>query len=226
MKQAREFIFEPKATIKILVMVILAFGVSFRVSAQRDCVYGFKIYARDEAGEAIESGKLEVETLSSGGKLPGNVSHYVDPGGIYKVLGLMGTTLKGNFLFRISAPGFEVYERRFNFPLCEIQSYELRLSAKSSSAKSQFERLLILHGKVFSEEMKPITSAKVVATFANGRAYRANSNAYGYYELAVPKGVANIRVAVQGSPDVAFENYRIETDYSVLNVPVCLNCKQ
>lgn len=209
---------------KILVLIVLVLGFGFSARAQEDCVYGYKIYVRDETGKAVENGKLEVSGLNDTVKLPPNANYYVDKSGVYNINGAYGSTIKGAFRFKISAEGFETYERQFNFPVCEIQSFELRLRAEGSTDKASYERLFRLHGKVFDEERKPFGNAKVEAESSGGRVYQTYSNAYGYYEIDLPKGVTNVRVSDGRIPDVVFENYRIEKNYSVLNVAVCLKC--
>jgi hypothetical protein len=215
-----------KTTCGIFFLFILAFSFSINAEAQADCVYGLKIYARDEAGKAIENGKLEVVPVGSRAALPPYASHYVERGGLYNIAGHAGKTIRGDFLFRISAEGFDSYERKFNYPVCELQSFELRLPAKGSPAKALFERLLTVHGKVYDEDKKPLGNAKIEATGAGGRIYQAASNAYGYFELHVPGGAVDIRVSHAKFPDVVFDNYKVEKNYSVLNVPVCLKCSR
>jgi hypothetical protein len=211
----------------ILALVVLVLGFNVGAKGQEeDCVYGFKIYARDEAGKMVEKAKLELAGASEKDKLPSNVNSYIDKSGVYNIHGFGGMTVKGDFLLKFSAEGFEAYERQFNFPFCEIQSFELKLRAKGSTAKAEFERLFTVHGKVFDEEMKPLGNTKVVATNSDGRVYQTNSNAYGYYTFDLPKGVTKIRVTDSRIPDVVFDNYKVDKNYSVLNVPVCLKCKQ
>jgi hypothetical protein len=211
----------------IFALVVLVFGFNFSIEGQEeDCVYGFKIYARDEKGKAVENAKIEVVGASEKDKPPSNISSYVDKSGVYNIHGSGGMTVKGDFLLKISAEGFEGYERQFNFPFCEIQSFELKLRAKGSTAKAEFERLFTVHGKVFDEEMKPFGNAKVEASSSDGRVYQTTSNAYGYYTFDLPKGATTIRVTDSRIPDVVFDNYKVEKNYSVLNVPVCLKCKQ
>ena len=210
----------------VLALLALTFGFSLSVKAQEDCVYGFKIYVRDEAGKAIESAKVEVSGASENNKLPSNVSSYVEKSGVYNVHGYGGTTVKGDFILKVSAEGYEAYERKFNFPVCEMQSFELRLRPASSTEKASFERLFNLHGKVYDEEMKPLGGAKIEAKSAESRVYQTSSNAYGFYELDLPKGIATIRITDSRIPDVVFENFKVDKNYSVLNVPVCLKCKQ
>jgi hypothetical protein len=209
---------------RILVLMVLALGFNLSAQAQEDCIYGYAIYVRDEAGKVIGNGKLEVSALTV--PMPGNVSSYIDREAIYNIIGSMGSTIKGDFLFRISAEGFEPYERRFKFPVCDIQRYELRLLQKGSTAKARYERLFILHGKVFDEDMKALGDAKVEAKSAEGRVYQTSSNQYGYYEIGLPQGVANIRISSSKFPDIVFDNYKMDKNYSVLNVPVCLKCNQ
>jgi hypothetical protein len=213
-------------TVCLLLPVVLVLSLSSTVCAQEDCAYGFKIYARDESGRAVENGSLEVKGASAGDFLPANVTRYVEKGGLYNISGLMGSTVKGNFIFVISAEGFETYRRRFNFPVCEIQTYELRLRPKGATAEAGFERLFTLHGKVFDEERKPFGNAQIEARSADGRTYQTTSNPYGYYQLALPKGVMRVRVSESRIADVVFDGYRMEKNYSVLNVPVCLKCKE
>ena len=211
---------------KILVLIVLVLGFGFNATAQEDCVYGYKIYARDETGKPIENGKLEVSGLNDKVKLPPNVTYYVDKIGVYKINVTSGSTIKGAFRFKISAEGFETYERQFNFPVCAIQHFELRLPAKGSKAQASYERLFILHGKVFDEDRKPLADAKVEAKSANGRVYQTYSNQYGYYELDMPKGMATIRISSSSFPDIVFDSYKMDENYSVLNVPVCLKCSR
>ena len=211
---------------KMVALVILALAFSFSAKAQEDCLYGFKIYVRDGTGKRIENAKLEASSLAEKDKLPDDVKPRLGYSGAYVMASDEGTTVKGNFLLRVSAEGFETYERQFNFPVCEFQIFELKLRPKDSATKASFERLVNLHGKVFDEEMKPFANAKVQATFTDGRIYQTISNAYGYYEFDVPEGVANIRVTESRIPDIVFDNFKIEDINSVLNVPVCLKCKQ
>jgi Carboxypeptidase regulatory-like domain len=208
-------------------LTLLIAGFNFSIKGQEeDCVYGFKIYARDETGKVVENVKLEVVGVSEKDKPPSNVNSYVDKSGVYNIHGSGGMTVKGDFLLKISAKGFEPYERQFNFPFCEIQSFELKLRPVGSTAKADFERLFTVHGKVFDEDMKPFGNANVEAKSSDDRVYQTNSNAYGYYTFDLPKGVTTIRITDSKIPDVVFDNYKVEKNYSVLNVPVCLKCKQ
>jgi hypothetical protein len=211
----------------ILALIVLVFSFNFSIKGQEeDCVYGFKIYARDETGKTVANAKIELAGATERDKLPSNVNSYVDKSGVYNVHGFGGATVKGDFLLKISAEGFEAYERQFNFPVCEIQSFELKLRPAGSTAKAEFERLLTVHGKVFDEDMKPFGNARVEAKRSDGRIYQTSSNAYGYYTFDLPKGVTTIRVTDNKIPDVVFDSYKVEKNYSVLNVPVCLKCKQ
>jgi hypothetical protein len=209
-----------------LAFIVSIFGFSFGAEAQEDCVYGYKIYVRDEAGKLIANAKLELSGVSEKDKVPSELSSYLDKGGVYNIHGYAAAAVEGDFLLKISAAGFETYERQFKFPACELQSYELSLRPAGSNAKADFERLFTVHGKVFDEEMKPFVNAKVEARSSDGRAYQTYSNAYGYYTFDLPKGVTNIRITDSRIPDVAFDSYKVEKNYSVLNVPVCLKCKQ
>jgi hypothetical protein len=211
---------------RILLLIVLVFGFHLSVNAQADCSYGFKIYVRDESGKTIENAKHEVSGVSRKDILPSAVQVFIAEGAYFVRASMYGSTIQGNFLLRVSAEGFETYERQFNFPVCEIQSYELRLPPKGSSLQARFERLFTVHGKVFDEDKKPFGNAKVEARSADGRVYQATSNAYGYYKIDLPKGTMSIRISDARIPDVVFDNYKIEKNYSVLNVPVCLKCNQ
>ena len=209
-----------------LTLIVSIFGLSLSAEAQEDCVYGYKIYVRDEAGKLITNAKLELSGVSEKDKVPSNLSSYLDKGGVYNIHGYAVTAVDGDFLLKISAQGFETYERQFKFPACELQSFELSLPPAGSTARADFERLFTVHGKVFDEEMKPFGNAKVEAKSSDGRVYQTFSNAYGYYTFDLPKGTANIRITDSKIPDVVFDNYKVEKNYSVLNVPVCLKCRQ
>jgi len=210
----------------VLALVALTLGFSLSVKAQADCVYGLRIYARGEAGKAIENAKIEVSGLSQKDKLPPNlVRIYFDRGSYFVGIVDYGSTLPGDYLLRVAAGSFESYERQFKFPVCEIQSFELKLQPKGSTAKAGWERLFTVHGKVFDEEMKPVGNAKIEAAFADGRVYQTSSNAYGFYEIGLPKGVATIRVTDSRIPEIVFRDFKIGKNHSVLNVPVCLKCK-
>jgi hypothetical protein len=211
---------------KILFLLVLVFGLSFTAEAQDNCLYGFKIYVHDQTGKAIKDAKLQTTGLTEKDKLPADVKPMVSYTGAYMLAGDEGTTVEGDFLLRVSAEGFEPYERRINFPECELQIFELRLQPVGSATKASFERLFNLHGRVFDEASKPFGEAKVEATFADGRVFQATSNAYGYYEMDVPQGVANIRVTNSRIPAIAFDKFTVEDGNTVLNVPVCLKCKQ
>lgn len=211
---------------KIVALVVLALTFSVSAKAQADCSYGFEIYVRDGAGKRIEKAKLEASGLTDKDILPADVKPFLNYRGAYLMAGDAGQTVNGNFLLRVSADGFETYERKFNFPECEFQIFELKLQPKGSTAKASFERLYKLHGTVYDEASKPFGDAKIEATFADGRVYQATSNAYGYYEMNVPQGVANIRVTNSRIPDIAFDKFEVEEDNTVLNVAVCLKCKQ
>ncbi|HUQ31265.1 MAG TPA: carboxypeptidase-like regulatory domain-containing protein, partial [Pyrinomonadaceae bacterium] len=177
-------------------------------------------------GRSIENAKPEVSGLTKNDKLPYAFQANFSEGAYFVGANMYGSTISGNFLLRVSATGFEAYERRFNFPVCEIQRYELRLRPKGSTAKAQFVRLFTVHGKVYDEEKKPFGKARIEAVSADGRTYQATSNAYGYFEIYVPVGPTDIRVSGDKFPDVVFDNYKVEKNYSVLNVPVCLKCSR
>lgn len=212
---------------QILVLIGLFLGCAFSVKAQEeDCLHGFKIYVHDETGKRIEGAKLEVAGLTEKDKLPADVKPTVGYSGAYIIANDEGTTIDGNFVLKVSAAGFEPYERQIKFPVCEFQIFELKLKPKGSDAKAEFERLFNFHGKVYDEEKKPFANAKIEATYESGKVYQTTSNAYGYYEFDLPKGVANIRVTNSRIPDIHFDNYKVEEDNYVLNVPVCLKCKQ
>jgi hypothetical protein len=218
--------FRLTTTVRIFFLIIPAFGFCLSAGAQKDCVYGFKIYARDEAGKTIENAKPEVTSLEKKDRLPSALEIRFAEGSYF--VGAFGddATLRDDYLLKVSAEGFETYERRFNFPVCEIQRYELRLRPKGSTRKAQFVRLFTVHGKVYDEERKPFGNARIEAGSPDGRVYQATSNAYGYFEIDVPRGVINIRVSDSRIPDVVFDNYKVEKNYSVLNVPVCLRCSR
>ncbi len=218
--------FRRAITNRILFLTVLIIGFSLSAHAQMDCAYGFDIYVRDEAGKIIDNAKHEVSGVSKKDKLPSAFRVSFIEGAYFVGATMYGSTIHGNFLLRVSAAGFETYERQFNFPVCEIQSYELRLLPEGSTRKPRFERLFTLHGKVFDEDRKPFGSAKIEARSADGRVYQTSSNAFGYYEIDLPIGVANIHVTDNRIPDVIFDNFKIEKNRSVLNVPVCLKCKQ
>ena len=90
----------------ILALLALTFGLSLSAKAQEDCVYGFRISVRDDTGKAVENGKLEV-TRFNGTQVPGNVIFYIDKERIYNINGGMGSTVRGDFIFKISAEGFD-----------------------------------------------------------------------------------------------------------------------
>ena len=211
---------------RILLLAVLVFGLQWSVNAQDDCSYGFKIYVRDEAGKIIENAKHEVSGVRKRDKLPSAFQLFFTDGAYFAGAVMHSSTIQGDFLLRVSAEGFDTYERQFNFPVCEIQSYELRLRPKGSTRQPQFERLFTVHGKVFDEDRKPFGNAKVEARSADGRVYKTSSNAYGYYKIDLPKGTMSIRISDVRIPEVVFDNYKIEKNYSVLNVPVCLKCHQ
>lgn len=210
----------------ILALVALALGSSLTAAAQDDCLYGYKIYVRDEAGKPVENAKLEVSGVTEKDKLPADMKPFLGFSGAYIITGDEGTTLDGNFLLKVSATGFETYERKFSFPECEYQTIELKLSAEGSKAKATFERLSNLHGMVYDEDMKPFGGAKVEISYTGGQVLHAASNAYGYYEIDLPRGAATVRVTGDGIPDVVFENYKLDEDRPTLNVPVCKKCKE
>jgi hypothetical protein len=193
------------------------------VRAQADCGYGFKIYVKDAAGKVIENAKTEVAGLTAKDKLPA-AFRATSSKEAYFVAVTYGTPVRGNFLLSVSAEGFETYEWRFNFPVCEVQSFELRPVPKGSTARARFERLLTVHGKVFDEDKKPFGNASIVARSADGRVYQTTSNAYGYFKFDLPKGPAKVRVTGGKIPDVVFDDYVVNKNYSVLNVAVCLKC--
>jgi hypothetical protein len=218
--------FRLTTTGKGLFLLILSFGFSLSVNAQKDCAYGLKVYVKDEAGKTVENAKLAVSGLRSAKKLQRPFDIYFANGVFFVGASEGSAILPGDYLLRVSAEGFETYERQLKFSACEIQSYELKLPAKGSTAKAAFERLFTIHGKVFDEDKKPFGNAKIEARSADGRAFQASSNAYGYFEINVPRGVTTIRVSDEKIPDVVFDNYPVEKNYSVLNVAVCLKCKQ
>ena len=211
---------------RILVLFVFLFAFGFNAEAQEDCLHGFKIYVHDQAGKAVKGAKLEAAGVTEKDVLPADVRPIVGYSGAYVIADDTGRTIKGDFLLKASAEGFEPYERRINFPVCELQRFELRLQPKGSKAEAGFDRLFNLHGTVFDEAQKPFGGANVEATFASGRVFQATSNAYGFYEMDVPEGAASVRVTNSRIPDISFDKFTVEDGNTVLNVPVCLKCKQ
>src|SRR4051812_16846904 len=119
-----------------LTLIVSIFGFGLSAEAQEDCVYGYKIYIRDEAGKLITNAKLELSGLTEKDKVPSDLSSYLDKGGVYNIHGYAAAAVKGDFLLKISAAGFEPYERQFKFPACELQSFELSLRPAGSTAKA------------------------------------------------------------------------------------------
>ena len=215
-----------RGSVRILGLIAFLFAFGLSAEAQEDCLYGFKIYIHDQAGKAVKGAKLEAAGVTEKDVLPADVKPLVSYSGAYVIANDAGRTVKGDFVLKASAEGFETYERRVNFPVCELQRYELRLRPKGSAGEASFDRLFNLHGTVFDEAQKPFGGASVEATFASGRVFQATSNAYGYYEMDVPEGAASIRVTNGRIPDVSFDKFTVEDGNTVLNVPVCLKCKQ
>ena len=211
---------------RIVALTVFLFASGLNAWAQENCLHGFKIYVHDQAGKAVKGAKLEAAGVTEKDVLPADVKPMVGYSGAYVIADDAGTTIKGDFLLKVSADGFEPYERRINFPVCELQRFELRLQPKGSKAEASFERLFNLHGTVFDEAQKPFGGANVEATFASGRVFQATSNAYGFYEMDVPEGAASVRVTNSRIPDISFDKFTVEDGNTVLNVPVCLKCKQ
>jgi Carboxypeptidase regulatory-like domain len=215
-----------RGTSRILVLIVFLFVFGLSVEAQEDCLHGFKIYVHDQAGKAVKGAKLEAAGVTEKDVLPADVKPVVSYSGAYVIADDAGRTIKGDFLLKASAEGFEPDERRINFPVCELQRFELRLQPKGSKAEASFDRLFNLHGTVFDEAQKPFGGANVEATYANGRVFQATSNAYGFYEMDVPEGAASVRVTNSRIPEISFDKFTVEDGSTVLNVPVCLKCKR
>lgn len=207
---------------RILALMVFVLGCVASAEAQVDCYYGYKIYVRDEAGKVIGNGDFKVTALK--GPWPQNAKYYIDDNAIYHIMGVMNTTIRGDFRLMVSAPGFEPFERTFNFPVCETQWFELRLQPKGSSVMAHYQRLNTLRGQVFDEEKKPVVDVKVEVKSGDGRVYQTLTNFSGYYDLGVPEGVADIRISGRGFSDIVFNNHKVADVSTVLDVPVCLKC--
>jgi len=191
--------------LQVLVLFILLCGFSYSVKSQADCRYGLKFIVRDEAGKTIENAKLELIGSDSKTKLPSYVK-LIRLDDAYVFTSTAGQTVNGNFQVKISADSFSVYEQKVNFPVCKIQTFEIKLKVLENT-----EKLITLSGVTFANAQKAVLSgnvydaygaliveAKITVINEKGEKFETVTNDEGFYIL-----------------DLHFNPYNSKTDFKI-----------
>lgn len=208
---------------RVFALVILLVGCVSSARAQADCMYGHRIYIRDSSGNSITSAKLEVFGVSKRDRLPNAFQNYFTRGAYFVGFIMYGCAYSGDFVLRVSAEGFQTYERPISFTE-GLAACELRLRPKGSTMQADFEILATLRGKVVDQKGRPFSGGQISARNVHGKVYQDNSNEYGYYSLDLPKGTYTVRLSGTEIAPVVFENYRIEDRDTTLNFSTCRKC--
>lgn len=178
---------------KVIALFILLCGFSHSVKSQADCRYGLKFIVRDEAGKTIENAKLELIGLDSKTRLPSYVK-LIRLNDAYVFTSHAGQTVNGNFQVKISADSFSVYEQKVNFPVCKIQTFEIKLKVLENTGKLitlsgvtfANARNAVLSGNVYDANGSLIVQAKVTAINERGEKFETLTNDEGIYVLNLP----------------------------------------
>lgn len=197
---------------QVAALFILLFGFSYSVKSQADCRYGLKFIVQDETGKNIENVKLELTGLDSKTKLPSYVK-LIRLDDAYVFTSWAGQTVNGNFQVRISADGFNVYEQRVNFPVCKIQTFEIRLKILKNAEKliKMSENALtnaqkaILSGTIYDAVGAIVPEVKVTAINEKGEKFEAITNNEGVYSLNLPYNLYEARTSSASFKIAKFE---------------------
>lgn len=205
-------------------MVLLLVGCSASAKSQADGTYGYRIYLRDGSGNSVPYAKVEVFGASEKDRLPTAFKNLFTSGAYFVGFIMYGIAYPGDFRLRVSAEGFQSYERPITFTE-GLVACELTLPPVGSMLTGQFEILATLHGRVVDQKARPFSGAQIEAKNAHGKVYQDKSNESGYYSLDLPKGIYTVRLTGTEIAPVVFENYKVQDKYANLNVRVCRKCR-
>src|SRR3712207_4678861 len=129
---------------KILQLFILVLGLTVVANAQMECIWGIKLYVRDEAGQTIQDAQVKISALNQGQKMPQPIFSL----GYFFIGESSGKSLRGNFPLKVSASNFEDFETNVSFPSCDMSVYELKLKSRNSGGQASFAQLSRFVGRI------------------------------------------------------------------------------
>jgi hypothetical protein len=212
-----------KSSIVFALMILVSASAS-AAKSQADCMYGYRIYIRDNSGKSIANAKVEVFDLSERDRLPAALQNTFINGAYFVGFIMYGCSYPGHFLLRVSADGLQRYERPITFTE-GLVACDLTLKPNGSGTNADFEMLATLRGKIVDQNGRPFGGARVEAKDKHGRIHEDFSSEYGLYNFDLPNGLSTIRITGSDIKSIVFENYRIEGRNPSLDVKVCRGCK-
>lgn len=180
---------------------------------------------RDGSGNLVPKAKVEVFGATKQDRLPTAFQNYFTGGHYFVGFMMYGCAYPGDFRLRVSAEGFQSYERPITFT-GGLVAWGLTLPPEGSPLTAQFETLATLRGQVIDQHGREFSGAQIEAKNALGKVYQETSNRYGYYTLDLPSGVYTVRVTGTEIAPVIFENHKIQDKYVTLDISTCRNCRR
>ena len=175
--------------LRILVLFLLIGGLNFAARAQACCPFSIKIRVLDKAEKPITNAKV---FLSS--------EVYIDTefdfdygAGAYKSHGLIGVGTRGTANIKVSADGYETFEKEIYFG-CGNQSFVLKPKPKKSKNPAEFEELAYVQGMINDSNGAPVSGARVILKGENFQTEDV-TEVSGYFSLTeIPNGLYTLEI--------------------------------
>jgi hypothetical protein len=168
-----------------------------------------RFYIQDFDGNSIPNARIETFVIGGNGKRKEfNPASFSFKNGFYQVY--LGLELRGDFLFRIAAEGFETTERQVNFPRGVIQNFVLGLKRKGTSEPEIFGKLPYISGFVKDLDGRAVPKARVVFRGKENKTFETTTDLKGFYYIELKPDVYNLEVYAEGFKVQKIENRKID----------------
>jgi hypothetical protein len=178
----------------LTILIILLLSFCFSVEAQR-CESSHKFYVRDNQGNLIKGVKFEFSEPEEG--ITDRMERFlqVDKDDYTIYFGMDRPTPEGNKLLKISAEGFEPFEREFYFQIGQYEVFNLTLKRNGSCETTRLEELVPFNVHVEDKDEEPVSGLKVILKSADGKTFKDKTGEYGSAHFEVLEGKYDIEIS-------------------------------
>jgi hypothetical protein len=176
----------------ILIIVLLSFAAG--VEAQKCGPSSHKFYVLDDQGNSIKDVKFEFAEPEEGVTDKMEKFLLVNETSYTIFFGFDRPTPDGNKLVKISADGFEPFERIFYFRIAQYEAYNLILKRIGGTETARLEDLIHFTVGIEDKDKEPISGLKVVLKSADGKTFEYKTSEYGIARFDVLEGKYEIEI--------------------------------
>lgn len=216
-----------------LLLIFLLGNLNFDIKAQRCGFTLLTIYLTDFKGEIIKD--AEIKTFDKDFEQENHLDYFRNPGiswnekkrAYFGMEGMCGGHIGVGL--RISAEGFETFDRIINLPL-GFTSYSIKLKRKETNEVSEIISLSPIKVRIYDENKAIISSADIEIIDAEGKKYYLRSNEMEIFEIDLPIGSFTIQISKVGFRNLKLINFQIENTDTIyldlmLKIRGCDDCK-